>query len=238
MKWTPLCRRTARALVAAAVWISPANMREWAAAMAAESEYVESSFGALAWAAGCFGMALKQLCISIVSPGALASETEGNMGKFAKISAAVLIVASALFLFAPTFRQGVKLTASSWHPSDAAWWAKMRALGLKAEKTHDAKTLAFVAMQLNSDWDVDPKKAVESRTHRDKYADDAVQQDPQLTWIYYPLLNRDHWPDQLDQSDPNDAVWLARLQKWDPNNAVVYLAEASYYRPEHALGWN
>lgn len=66
-----LCRRAARALVAAAVWISPANMREWAAAMAAESEYVEGSFGALAWAAGCFGTAVRQLCISILSPEAV-----------------------------------------------------------------------------------------------------------------------------------------------------------------------
>lgn len=230
-----LCRRAARVLIAAAVWISPANMREWAAAMAAESEYVDGSFGALGWAAGCFATALKQLCISIVSPGALVTETEGNMGKFAKISAAVLIAASALFLFAPTFRQGVKLTASSWRPSDAAWFTKMRALGAKAEKRSDAQVLAFVALQFNEDWESNMASASANRALRDKYADEAVRRQPQLTWIYYSLLNRDC---VRGQADPKDADWLARLQQWDPNNAVVYVADASYYRPEHALGWN
>lgn len=235
MTWADLCRKAARALIATAVWISPANTREWTEAMAAEAEYVEGSFGALAWAAGCFGTALKQLCISIISPGAFEIATEGAMSKFAKISAVVLVVGSALFLFAPTFRQGVKLTAASWHQSDAAWLSKMRALGARAEKNNDAQTLAFVALQINGDWNAKTKNAAADRALRDKYADHAVQQDPQWTWIYYPLLNRDHWP---DQSDPNDAGWLARLQKWDPNNAAVYAVEAAYYRPWHALGWN
>lgn len=230
-----LSRRVARALIAAAVWISPANMREWAAAMAAESEYIGSSFGALAWAAGCFGTALKQLCISTISPGALVTETEGNMGKFAKISAAVLIVASALFLFAPTFRQGVRLTASSWHPSDIAWLAKMRALGAKAEKNNDAQTLAFVALQLNGDWATNASSAATDRALRDRYANEAVKEQPHLTWIYYPILSRDRSP---DTREPSDARWSARLQAWDPNNAAVYALEASFYFPRGVTGLN
>lgn len=234
MTRTGLCRKAARALIAAAVWISPANMREWTTAMAAESEYIEGSFGALAWAAGCFATALKQLCISILSPSAFEIETEGAMSKFAKISAVVLVVGSALFLFAPTFRQGVKVTASSWHVSDDAWLSKMRKLGSEAEARHDARALAFVAMQINDAWESDPRIVAKDHTLRDKFADEAVQWDANLTWIYYPILSRDRWPDT--RRDPNDARWTARLEAWDPNNAAVYAREASLYFPRGVTG--
>lgn len=228
MKRARLYRKAARVLIAASAWISPANTREWTAAMSAELEYVEGSFGALVWAAGCFGTALKQLCISIVSPGALAMETEGNMSKFAKISAAVLIVASALFLFAPTFRQGVRLTASSWRRSDDAWLSEMRKLGTEAEARHDAQALAFVAMQLNDAWESDPRVVTKDHTLRDKFADEAVQWDANLTWIYYPILSRDR---SRDTRSPNDSRWMARLEEWDPSNAAVHAREASFYMP-------
>lgn len=229
--------KLARRLMALAVVISPVGSQEWAAAMAAELDYVDGSFKALSWSIGCLGAALKQLCISILSPGSFGTETEGTMSKFAKISAIALVAASALFLFAPTFQQGLKLTVASWHPSDAAWFSKMRALGAKAEKDNDAQTLAFVAMQLNGDWETHNSSAAaaEDRVLRDKYANQAVKQQPQLMWIYCSLLNRDYLP---GQSDPNDALWLAQLQKSDPDNAEVYAVEAAYYVPQHALGWN
>ncbi|MGB6485240.1 MAG: hypothetical protein WBE86_17320 [Candidatus Acidiferrales bacterium] len=151
------------------------------------------------------------------------------MSKTAKTFLIAFAVASLLFLFAPTFRQALRVTAGSWRLSDSAWLASMRSLGVKAEASHDAQTLAFVAMQMRYDS--------QNRAQRDKFADEAVQLDPRLTWIYYPLLSADRMfsPESVN---PVDEHWLARLQAWDPVNAAVYSLEASYYRPPKALGWN
>lgn len=237
-----LAKKLARRLMALALLISPPNSRAWIRAMAAELDYVDGSSKALSWSIGCFGAALKQLCVSVLSPGSFGSETEGSMSKFAKISAIVLIAASAFFLFAPTFRQGIKLTISSWRlSSDDAWLSEMRKLGAEAEARHDARALAFVAMQLNSGWESDSRIAAKDHSLRDKFADEAVQWNAGLTWVYTSMLSRDQypgWPDARDPSDirwparlPNDARWIASLEAWDPNNAVVYAGEASFYRP-------
>lgn len=216
--------------------------------MAAELDYVEGSFKALSWSIGCLGTVLKQLCISILSPGAFRVETEGTMSKFAKISAVVLLVGSALFLFAPTFQQGLKLTAASWHRSDSAWLSQMQKLGAEAKAKHDAQALAFVAMQFNGDWNEDPKVAASNRAERDKFADEAVQWNADLTWIYYPILARDQYPGWSDARDPtdvgwparlpNDARWIARLEASDPNNSAVYALAAAFYRPHKLNGLN
>lgn len=152
------------------------------------------------------------------------------MTKTARTLLIAFAVASLLFLFAPTFRQALKVTAGSWRLSDSfsdsSWTKEMRSLGAKAEATHDAETLAFVAMQMRYDS--------ENRAQRDKFADEAVQWNRQLTWIYFPLLH-DY---AVDRGDPNDTRWLACLQTWDPNNAAVYAREASYYRPRGVTGLN
>jgi hypothetical protein len=230
---SPLSKKVARRVMALARFASPPESREWTTAMAAELEYVDGSWKALSWSLGCFGVALKQRCISIFSPHSFAVETEVRMSKFAKISAVALVAASALFLFAPTFQQGLKLTAASWHRSDPAWLAEMENLAHKAEANHDSQALAFVAMQLNDDWEAGP--TAKSRSLRDKFADEAVQANPQLTWLYYPLLSRDRWP---YPPDAHDARWMARLQAWDTDNAAVYACEASFYWPHGITSLN
>lgn len=241
-------KKLARRVMALAFIISPPNSREWTAAMSAELDHVEGSFTPLSWSIGCLGTALKQLCISILSPGSFGTETEGTMSKFAKISAVALVIASALFLFAPTFQQGLKLTVASWHRSDSAWLSQMAKLGTEAEAKHDAQALAFVAMQLNAGWDDDSKIASKNRAERDKLADEAVQWNADLAWIYYPILARDQypgWPDARDPNDvgwparlPNDARWITRLEASDPNNAAVYALAAAFYRPHKLSGLN
>jgi hypothetical protein len=225
-----LGKKIARRVMALALLILPPESREWAAAMSAELEYVEGSFSALSWATGCLGTALKNLCLSLFSQGSVfAAETEGNMGKFAKISAAVLIIVSALFLFAPTFRQGLKLSTATWNLSDSSWLPKMKNLARRAEATHDAQTLAFVALQMRY-------RNLLAQPDRDKFADEAVQWDPNLTWIYSYMLS--DYGTTPEQRDSNDARWLARLEAWAPNNAAVYAIEASYERPHDVRGLN
>lgn len=221
-------KKLARRVMALAFIISPPNSREWTAAMSAELDHVEGSFTPLSWSIGCLGTALKQLCISILTPGAFGAETEGRMSKFAKISAVVLVAGSALFLLAPSFQQGLKLAALSWSQSETSWFDEMCNLGAEAEKNHDAQTLAFVAMQLTLDNSESVQIAGPYRAQRDKFADEAVQWDPQLTWIYYTLVSHDQYPPSLDS---NDSRWLSELQKWDSNNAAVYDREASFFRP-------
>jgi hypothetical protein len=234
----PFARNAARRLLALALLISPAESREWAAAMSAELEHVEGSFNALSWAAGCLATALKQLCLSLFSPPKHRSDSstrqffagaaEVTMTKTARRFLIAFAVASLLFLFAPTFRQALRFTAGSWRHSDSAWLTSMRGLGTKAEASHDAQTLAFAAMQMRYD--------LQDRAQRDKFADEAVVGDPRLTWIYYPLLSADRIAPE--HADRNDARWLTELQAWDPTNAAVYSLEASYDRPPNALGWN
>jgi hypothetical protein len=233
MTQTALPKRLARRVMALALLIAPAGSRDWAAAMSAELEYVDGSFKSLSWSLGCFGATVKQRCMSIFSPHAFAVETEVSMSKFAKISAVALVAASALFLLAPTFQEGLRLSAASWHRSDAAWLAQMQNVATRAEAKHDAQALAFVAMQINDDWG--PEVAAKNRSLRDKVADEAVQENSQLTWIYYSLLSRDRWP---GSPDANDARWMARLQAWDPNNAAVYACEASFYLPHDVTDLN
>jgi len=232
-----LAKNVARRVMALALLISPSESSEWAAAMSAELEHVEGPFNALSWAAGCLATALKQLCLSIFSPRKHASGSsdrqffagpaEVTMTRTAKMFLIACAVASLLFLFAPTFRQALRVTAGTWRLSDSAWLASMRSLGAKAEAAHDAQTLAFVAMQMRYD--------AQNLAQRDKFADEAAQLDPRLTWIYCSLLSADRMiaPEHVD---PNDARWLTQLQAWDPTNAAVYSFEASDYRPPKALG--
>lgn len=223
----PLTKRFAGRVMALALFLSPPPSRDWAAGMAAELDYVDGSFKTMAWSMGCLGIALKQFCVAILCAHAMAVETEDTVSKFAKISAVGLVVGSCLFLFAPTFQQGVKLTAAAWNQSDSSCVAKMSALGHKAEAAHDAQTLAALALQMRY-------RSREAQTERDKFADEAVEWDPNLTWVYsYMLTDSGAAP---DHRDPNDMRWLARLEAWAPENAAVDALEASYDQPHGVRG--
>lgn len=226
---TALPKRLARRVMALALLIAPAGSSEWAAAMSAEMEHINGTWQTLSWALGCFGTVFKQLCFSVFSPGTFFDAREAAMSKFAKVSAVVLVLGSALFLLAPQFRQALRVTAASWHQSDSVWLSQMRILAAKAEAAHDAQTLAFVAMQMAYDS--------KSRAERDKFADEAVNWDPRLTWIYSRVLSVDAMTARRNP-DPNDARWMNRLQAWDPGNVEVYALKASFTRPAHTFSWN
>lgn len=224
-----LLRVTARKLMAFALRVCPLENRDWATAMSAEMEYVESPVRALVWAMGCTGVVLRRLCASLFRPkgkeqGGLLSEIspwrEGKMRKFVKVSAAVLALASLLFLLAPTFQQGLKMSARSWLSSlsESSWNKTLQRLAETAEANHDPEALAFVAMR------------IPQSPQRDKFADEAVERDARLTWIYYFLSAHDrlYSPGHLS---PNWNRWLARLQIWAPDNASVYALEADPYFP-------
>lgn len=129
------------------------------------------------------------------------------------------IVSVLLFLVAvstlalPGMRQGIMAVYDSWNISHANLQpAQLEKMGHQAETDHDATTLALVAMRLPGDS--------QKKNH---WADLAVSWDPSLTWVYFQMRN----PYRLEQKiDTEISAQIARLQNWDPDNAVPYLMQA------------
>ena len=74
-----------------------------------------------------------------------------------------------------------------------------------------------------------------------RLADEVVQKDPDMTWIYAPLVLRAISPlDWQAPSDLNDAelkACLVKLENFDPHNAVPHLIEAFIIEQREARGW-
>jgi len=122
----------------------------------------------------------------------------------AKIAAAGAVVAALLFFMATSFRQAMSTSANTLFQREQSF-DQLRA---NAEEHGDAKLLAYVALHERR-----PEIAQAAAEH-------AVALDPQLTWTYYVLAGR--W------NVPNRAEMIAKLQRWDPQNAAVYMVEASH----------
>jgi len=139
---------------------------------------------------------------------------------------------SAAFFFVQDFRWGLcsqsLLLLEGGEGSPARRLAEMclvsqddlSALGQTAEQTGDAASLAFAALH--------PGPAGEEAQRR--WADRAVAQDPQFTWVYFHLVNS-----KVGRADePGVAVRLAplvdKLLAWDPENAAPWLQRAELLR--------
>lgn len=107
-------------------------------------------------------------------------------------------------------RQGAVAIFDTWNFSRSYLSpAQLQKMGHEAEQNHDATTLAFVAMHLP-----------ENSSEKVRWADLAVSLDPSLTWVYFQMA------DTRNRSVAGFSERVARLQKWDPDNAVPYLMEA------------
>ena len=97
---------------------------------------------------------------------------------------------------------------------------KLRALAQQAQQSGDAQALAFVALNLPSD----------DREESFRLAEQAVARDPKLTWIYYQLAKKHSG----DWTNPDVAKrmreWAAKLEAFDPDNAVPSLLRAELLR--------
>jgi hypothetical protein len=82
-----------------------------------------------------------------------------------------------------------------------------RSLAERAHREHDAEMLAFLAIQ--------PPLRPESR----RVAEEAVQLNPKLTWVYFVLADR-------VGIGPEAEAWIHQLEAWDPANATPYLLAA------------
>jgi len=219
-------RRLAAAILRAALKITPPHLAEWGRAMLAELHHVEGDWSALAWAIGSTGVLAKHAFFSLFIPGhANPIATSGGnffakekpMRKATLIGAIACLFASLLFFAAPTFRQAFQIALVQWHSIVSSLYGgryyeaeaavNYSAIIQKARANHNAEDLAFVAVHR---WGA-PGAAAE--------ADEAVRMDSNLTWIYAVIASRNWASPELD-------AWIAKLEQFDPQNALPHLIAA------------
>ncbi|HUJ40475.1 MAG TPA: hypothetical protein VLW54_08010 [Candidatus Acidoferrales bacterium] len=127
-----------------------------------------------------------------------------------RVSWCALALVAALCLI-PGFRQAMRVAPEVWslsgpHFSESA----LRDLASRGLEEHDARMVAFAALHL------------EDRAEASRLAEQAVKMDPSLTWIGSSFVLPRHMADARVDS----ATWTARLEAWDPDNAVPHLLAA------------
>ncbi|HXQ97643.1 MAG TPA: hypothetical protein VN774_04290 [Candidatus Limnocylindrales bacterium] len=121
------------------------------------------------------------------------------------------IAALAAFILMPSVHEGVSAVAGSWHPFTVAHLAGFKQMARQAEADHDAKTLAFLSTRMNSlDENI-------------RLTEEAVLMDPSFKWLY--IKGGTSWFTYNHVADKYG--WMQKLVVSDPDNAVVYLVEAS-----------
>jgi hypothetical protein len=203
-----------------AIRIAPPASREWGQAMRGELSYVEGHWAALMWAFGGASVMAKHALISLLIPGRRGQVITPDGGLFAKsvsvrkavlVTAAVFILASLLFFVAPPFRQAVRVSLGGWnellHVTARDGQPRLQALAKQAEKRRDPEGLVFAAARLSDD--------AESA----RLAEEAVQLDPNLLWVYAVVAVRHPQLAEIRQ-------WVPKLARWDPKNALFHFINA------------
>ena len=115
---------------------------------------------------------------------------------------------AALLLVLPGFRRALRaMPAGVSHARPGLSESRLRELGERGEREHDARLIAFAALHL------------EDEVTASRLAERAIAMDASLTWI------------GLRFARPLDArvdrtLWIERLKNWDPDNAIPLLFEA------------
>ncbi len=144
----------------------------------------------------------------------------------------ILLVLSLAFLCVPDFRWALELPFMDYRLSGIedldklfekvrGWQvpeSKVRSLQTRAEKSNDAKALAYVALHL-------PTAAESFQT-----ADKAVAIDPSVNWVGYFLVMK-----YMNAPGASAEVtrWLDRLEAAEPDNAFPYYLRATVIRSQN-----
>ncbi|HXZ26780.1 MAG TPA: hypothetical protein VEG08_02155 [Terriglobales bacterium] len=199
----------------------PAERRGWGEAILAEAEAVAPE-QAWSWMLGGVMVAMRAFFSGLLRRPA--RTTEPALAEPAgpppplpwKAALLCLGIAGALF-FLPEMRQGVGVTLSTWQNGwppgrpAAVQWEK---LGREAESRGDAPAMAFAAMRLPGEQGVG-------------LAERAVARDPGLTWVLF-FVERHEAQGVQPRLHPE---LLQQVERWDPENAVPYLAAAQETSP-------
>jgi hypothetical protein len=230
MTLEPSLRSIAAALLHAALKIAPPYAVEWGRAMLGELHHVEGDWAAFTWAAGGAGLLAKHALLSLVIPGQsneiVPSATKENpMRKSTLIAAAACLAACLVFFAVPAFRQAFQISLAQGHSlissvrgyyghsrqyEELGNWldAGTRRVAEQAMRSHDAEGLAFAALH---PWQGTPDSV--------GLAEEAVRLDPKLTWIYAVVGHH-------NGSRPESDEWIAKLEQFDPDNALPHLLSA------------
>jgi hypothetical protein len=217
-------RSIAITLLRFAIWIAPHDTHDWGHGMLSELNHVEGNWSALLWSLGGAGVLAKHAVLSLIflsrnrpiipAAGDLFAK-ERPMRKTTLSAIAACVVASPLFFLAPVFRQAFRVSLAQWHDvlhvqlrfTYAEPDPELDAVAKKAEQSHDAEGLAFVAVRTSN-----PSESA-------RLADEAVQLDPKLTWIYGVVA--------VDSPTlPEIGHWVPELEKFDPQNALPHFIVA------------
>lgn len=127
---------------------------------------------------------------------------------------AFLLLAALAAVLTPGVRQGMQASFDAWlNPGrENAGSAAIARLRKEIGGSHDPQVMALIAL-LSDD-----------RVERMRMADQAVQLDPSLTWIYGEVPTTDGRGSYYHNPLPPE--WIERLRKWDPDNAVPRMLAA------------
>ncbi len=194
------------------IHIAPADVRDWGQAMMGELDNVQGSWAEAMWALGSSSVLARHTLTSLLTPGRLPIPMErpfadqaASVGKATLLTAAGCTLAVLLRFAVPAFRQALQISTATWHwvftmsPPDEE--AALRDLVKRAEARRDSEALAYGAILI--------KDGAESA----RLADKAVAPDPNLVWAL-TIVAPHH------ARLPVIGEWLARLEQWDPQNAV------------------
>jgi len=217
-------RSVAIALLRFAIWIAPHDTLDWGHAMLSELNHVEGNWSAFLWSLGGAGVLAKHAALAVILPGrprrtvSSANELFAKEIPMRKTTLAVIascVVASLLLFLAPVFRQAFHVSLAQWHDVFHAKQSfgypsrdpELDALVKKAEQNRDAEALAFVAVRYPN------------AIQRERLANEAVQLDPNLTWLYAVAGTAYLSPSEIDRR-------VSVLKQWDPENALPHLFAA------------
>ena len=142
----PLATRFAAWAFRGIVRMWPADTRDWARGMQSELTDITDARESLRWLQGGV-MSLTKAWWNRALFGAKSGERRPL--KLPGIGAIAFLLLAIISLALPGMRQGLTAVVQTWQSSRGGLSdSELRALGAQAERTHDAKLLAFVAMRL------------------------------------------------------------------------------------------
>jgi len=143
----------------------------------------------------------------------------------------LFLVWSLAFLLLPDFRESLQVPFTAWRrgallrmgalDSDA-----LDAIAREGTEKYDARALAFAGLHTPDDRE------------GAKFADQAVELDPQLTWVLYSMVSRNRY-DVAPGTPENPEVdqWIVKLEAWDRGNGLPYLLEGEQIRYRKGTNW-
>jgi hypothetical protein len=221
---------------AARVW--PEETRHWGLAIEAELSDINSPSASVFWALGGVMLLTRawwnHLLHSWMRPAGVPegspleqlTKNASRVPRTPRFVTAILLLVSSAALLIPDVRDGMRASFDAWHVSSAEAFDDSTAvapLRKQVNLNHDPQAMALLALLSND------------KTERIRLANDAVQRDPSLTWIYSEVRTTDGV--KSSWRNPLPAEWLDKLQKWDPDNAVPRLLVAQQSLIQFEDGW-